>query len=155
MTAPPIEEGATFSWLDSFRGDDRIDAFLAELSRVNDNMSVAIVALARCATADDAHPEVEDALRALIGARDRVTAIRHAMETDEPPEPRPIDEALVAEAKALVTQSGLASTKILQRKFDVGPEDAEHVLDVLHARGVVGPRVEGGKGRQVLIGPDS
>lgn len=149
MTAEPDP----YSWLIAFSGEQRTDAFLAELGRVHERIGVGVVALARCATTLDAHPEVEDALCALINARDGVTSIRVAMETDEPLPPKPIDEDLVAQARKLVTHSGLASAKILQRKLNVNEEDAEHVMEVLHARGVVGPPVSGNRSRQVLTGP--
>ncbi|MBU1083081.1 DNA translocase FtsK, partial [Patescibacteria group bacterium] len=57
---------------------------------------------------------------------------------------------LLEEATELVVRTGKASASYLQRKFRVGYARAARLLDLLEARGVVGPG-EGAKPREILM----
>jgi DNA segregation ATPase FtsK/SpoIIIE, S-DNA-T family len=60
-----------------------------------------------------------------------------------------IDDALYEDAKASVEQAGRASTSYLQRKLKIGYSRAARLMDVLEAKGVIGP-ADGSKPREVL-----
>ncbi len=58
------------------------------------------------------------------------------------------DDALYEDAKKVVVESGKASASLLQRRLRVGYARAARLLDILEARGVVGP-AEGAKPRTI------
>lgn len=60
------------------------------------------------------------------------------------------DDPLYDEAKNLVIGAGKASASYLQRRLRVGYARAARLLDIMEARGVVGP-ADGAKPREVLI----
>jgi S-DNA-T family DNA segregation ATPase FtsK/SpoIIIE len=60
-----------------------------------------------------------------------------------------IDDDLYGEAREFVEQAGRASTSYLQRKLKIGYGRAARLMDVLEARGVIGP-ADGSKPREVL-----
>lgn len=60
------------------------------------------------------------------------------------------EDALLAEAKQVVVQSGKASASLLQRRLRVGYARAARLLDMLEERGVIGAG-EGNKPRVVLV----
>ena len=71
-------------------------------------------------------------------------------------EPRPSDggaggddEQLLQQATDLVRHAGQASIRMLRRKLDIGHPRASQLMDLLQARGVVGP-ADGTNPRQVL-----
>ncbi len=59
------------------------------------------------------------------------------------------DDDLYEEAKAAVEEAGRASTSYLQRKLKIGYSRAARLMDVLEAKGVIGPQ-DGSKPREVL-----
>jgi len=61
-----------------------------------------------------------------------------------------IDDDLYEDAKNLVVQAERASASLLQRHLRVGYSRAARLLDLLEARGVIGPH-QGAKPRKVLI----
>ena len=60
------------------------------------------------------------------------------------------DDPLVWEAAQIVVESQLGSTSGLQRRLKVGYARAGRIMDMLEAKGVVGPP-DGSKPREVLI----
>jgi S-DNA-T family DNA segregation ATPase FtsK/SpoIIIE len=60
-----------------------------------------------------------------------------------------IDDDLYEAARAEVLAAGKASTSYLQRKLKVGYARAARIVDVLEARGVIGP-ADGAKPREVI-----
>jgi len=60
------------------------------------------------------------------------------------------DDPLIWEAADIVVTSGLGSTSMLQRRLKVGYARAGRIMDMLEAKGVVGPP-DGSKPREVLV----
>ena len=63
------------------------------------------------------------------------------------------DDPLIWEAAQIVVESGLGSTSGLQRRLKVGYSRAGRIMDMLEAKGVVGPP-DGSKPREVLLDED-
>lgn len=64
------------------------------------------------------------------------------------------EDDLYDEAKAIVIESGKASTSYLQRRLGIGYSRAARIIDMLEERGIVGPS-QGSKPREVYAGEDS
>ncbi|MGM0629385.1 MAG: DNA translocase FtsK 4TM domain-containing protein [Patescibacteria group bacterium] len=62
------------------------------------------------------------------------------------------EDELYEEAREVVIEAGKASTSFLQRKFKIGYNRGARLMDMLEARGVIGP-ANGAKPRQVLDRP--
>ena len=60
------------------------------------------------------------------------------------------DDPLIWEAAEIVVSSGLGSTSNIQRRLKVGYSRAGRIMDMLEAKGVVGPP-NGSKPREVLV----
>jgi len=63
-------------------------------------------------------------------------------------------DELLEEAIALVRQYDRASTSFLQRRMGIGYNRAARLIDLMEARGIIGPAKEGGLAREVLIAGD-
>ncbi|MBR6014877.1 MAG: DNA translocase FtsK, partial [Firmicutes bacterium] len=59
-------------------------------------------------------------------------------------------DELLAEAIETVVSSGQASVSMLQRRFRIGYNRAARIVDMMEARGIIGP-ADGSRPRQVLI----
>ena len=62
-------------------------------------------------------------------------------------------DELLPEAIELVVKSGQASVSMLQRRFRIGYNRAARIVDMMEARGIVGPQ-DGSRPRQVLMTED-
>ncbi|MBF4510829.1 MAG: DNA translocase FtsK 4TM domain-containing protein [Aeromicrobium sp.] len=60
------------------------------------------------------------------------------------------DDPLIWEAADIVVTSGMGSTSMLQRRLKVGYARAGRIMDMLEAKGIVGPP-DGSKPREVLV----
>lgn len=60
------------------------------------------------------------------------------------------DDPLLWEAADIAVTSGIGSTSLLQRRLKVGYARAGRIMDMLEAKGIVGPP-DGSKPREVLV----
>ncbi len=100
-----------------------------------------------------------DALMAWFEQRQAAVPEEDSPEEDAPPwEDMPMeddsDEALLQDAEQLVREHRNASASFLQRQMRIGYPRAARLIDQLEERGVVGPKQDGGRTRQVLVGQE-
>ncbi len=69
------------------------------------------------------------------------------------PQPEDDGDELLADAIETVVLAGNASASMLQRRFRIGYNRAARIIDMMEARGIIGPS-EGSKPRQVLMTED-
>lgn len=62
-------------------------------------------------------------------------------------------DELLPDAIELVVSSGQASVSMLQRRFRIGYNRAARIVDMMEARGIIGPQ-DGSRPRQVLLTPE-
>ena len=74
----------------------------------------------------------------------------HTIEKVNTPEKADDTDELLPEAIATVVSAGQASVSMLQRRFRIGYNRAARIVDMMEARGIIGPS-EGSKPRQVLM----
>ena len=88
--------------------------------------------------------QVEDSANAyneeILTRIERTGTSSQAEETDD----------LLPEAIDLVVRSGQASVSMLQRRFRIGYNRAARIVDMMEARGIIGPQ-DGSRPRQVLM----
>lgn len=63
------------------------------------------------------------------------------------------EDELLSDAIDLVVSSGQASVSMLQRRFRIGYNRAARIVDMMEARGIIGPQ-DGSRPRQVLVTPE-
>ncbi|MBI4446181.1 MAG: DNA translocase FtsK [Acidobacteria bacterium] len=63
------------------------------------------------------------------------------------------DDPLYLEAARFVTETGKASTSLLQRRLRIGYGRAARLLDLMEQNGIIGPP-DGSRAREVLVPPD-
>lgn len=77
--------------------------------------------------------------------------VLHTIEKGNLPEGKDDDgDELLAEAIECVVAAGQASVSMLQRRFRIGYNRAARIVDMMEARGIVGPQ-DGSRPRQVLM----
>ena len=77
--------------------------------------------------------------------------VLHTIEKGNLPEGKDDDgDELLAEAIQCVVAAGQASVSMLQRRFRIGYNRAARIVDMMEARGIVGPQ-DGSRPRQVLM----
>ena len=59
---------------------------------------------------------------------------------------------MLADAIMTVVNTGAASVALLQRRLRVGYARAGRLIDIMEEMGIIGPAVEAGRTREVLIG---
>ena len=94
---------------------------------------------------DQAEPDYHEEILSAVVPGQAVAGMRAAGEDD--------DDPLVWEAAQIVVESRLGSTSGLQRRLKVGYARAGRIMDMLEAKGIVGPP-DGSKPREVLLDKD-
>ncbi len=92
---------------------------------------------------DQAKPHFESSIQQQLSAS--------AENADE--DVTPEDEILVEKCLEIIRQERKASTSMLQRRLRLGYTRAARVVDILEARGILGPE-NGAKGREILVDMD-
>ncbi len=62
------------------------------------------------------------------------------------------EDDLYEDAVEVVSKAGRASVSLLQRRLRIGYSRAARLIDLMEARGVIGPDQGGSRGREVLVG---
>ncbi len=98
--------------------------------------------------------EVHNVIEHVKGQVEEVTYsgdVLHTIEKGNLPEGKDDDgDELLAEAIECVVAAGQASVSMLQRRFRIGYNRAARIVDMMEARGIVGPQ-DGSRPRQVLM----
>ena len=90
--------------------------------------------------------EYDDKLKNINAVSEQINSNANVFEND--------DDDLYNEAVEFVVTSGKASASLLQRRFKIGYDRANHLVDLLEERGIIGPQ-NGSKPREVLAKSDN
>ncbi len=69
----------------------------------------------------------------------------------EPYDPTSSEDDLIEQATEIVAQYDRASASLLQRRLSIGYARAARLIDILEAKGVIGPSDGTSKPREVLV----
>ncbi|MCX7680929.1 MAG: hypothetical protein N2508_03000, partial [Anaerolineae bacterium] len=64
------------------------------------------------------------------------------------------EDELLPEAIAIIKEVGTASASLLQRRLRIGHPRAARLMQLLEAKGYIGPPEAAGRTRRVIIGND-
>ncbi len=78
------------------------------------------------------------------------TVLEHIERGKDPSGGTDEDDELLLDAVGVVVNAGQASVSMLQRRFRIGYNRAARIVDIMEAKGIVGPQ-DGSRPRQVLI----
>ena len=111
-----------------------------------------MVACVRKSGDTDYDSNVMQAIETSVPARTAKEAVKESREREAPLPPDSNDELLPA-AVDVVLETEQASVSMLQRRMRLGYSRAARLIDLMEARGYVGP-FEGSRPRQILITPE-
>lgn len=97
--------------------------------------------------------------RKQTGPFERKTPWQQMMPPEEPDESEfeddYVDEEMLQRAIRLVQKRGSASASLLQRRLHVGYPRAARLMEVMEEMDIIGPPVDGGRRRNVLVGEEN
>ncbi|MEG3068388.1 MAG: DNA translocase FtsK [Syntrophaceticus schinkii] len=97
--------------------------------------------------------EVEETVDYLVKQGDPTYLAEFPVQQEDTSEEIDYGDVLFFDAAKLVIETGHASASLLQRRLRVGYTRAARLIDILEAKGIVGP-FEGSKPRDVLMTSD-
>lgn len=99
---------------------------------------------------DDEVERVIEYVKGQAGEADYNDEVIEQIEKSRDYEGNDEDDALMMDAMEAVVSAGQASASMLQRRFRIGYNRAARIIDMMEARGIVGPQ-DGSRPRQVLL----